>query len=213
MEIEKRIEQRKKVRAVQSGRLFNKNALKMLCAICDDYLEHRIRTDKVQEGVLKDIQFDIASINVRQEIKGTIADTDFEKEKVMSKETKLTHAAQVLLQAAEKAFEDGSRIRGLSLVKDSLVLLGNGYDRFTRETTQEPTESEIKAMDQPAESEKDTVDQPASERVQAANEVSGRIEERLKDRQPSESSNEPKPDAGVVSDPDKSQNRDVNGVT
>ena len=74
MRIEERIAERKKIRAKQRGRIWRKNALKMLCEIQDDYLEHRIESDKVQEGILKDIQGDIASINIRQEIKGTIAD-------------------------------------------------------------------------------------------------------------------------------------------
>ena len=194
MTIEERIERRKKIRTRQVGRIWRKNALKMLCAICDDYLEHRIRADKVQEGVLKDIQFDIASINIRQEIEGTIADINFERKKVMSKETRITHGAQVLLQEAEKAFEIGDRIRGISLVKDSLVFLGNGYEQLTTEATQ------------PAESEKDTVDLPASESAESAPEPAA--------EQPAESSNEPKPGAikpfelpkskdgaGVVSEP------------
>lgn len=75
MKIEERIAERRKVRAKLSGRIWRKNALKMLCEILDDYLEHRIRTDKVQEGILKDIQDDITYINIRQEIEGTIADS------------------------------------------------------------------------------------------------------------------------------------------
>ena len=56
MGIEERIAERKKIRAKQKGRIWRKNAFKMLCEIQDDYLEHRIESDKVQEGILKDIQ-------------------------------------------------------------------------------------------------------------------------------------------------------------
>ena len=40
----------------------------------DDYIEHRMETDKVLEGILKDIQGSLADINLRQEVEGTIAD-------------------------------------------------------------------------------------------------------------------------------------------
>ena len=56
MGIKEKIAERKKIRAKQSGRIWRKNALKMLCEIQDDYLEHRIESDKVTQGILKDIQ-------------------------------------------------------------------------------------------------------------------------------------------------------------
>lgn len=37
----------------------------MLCEILDDYLEQKIQSDKVLEGILKDIQGDIAGIRER----------------------------------------------------------------------------------------------------------------------------------------------------
>lgn len=146
----------------------------------------------------------------------------------MSKETKLTYAAQVLLQGAEKDFEKGNRDRGIALIKDSLVLLGNGYEKLTKETATPLTESETEAMNQPDEDELNKVaglqdaagpaaEQPVEQnpyeqeagaikpfKLPESKDSAGVVSEPAKE--------ESKPDAGVVSEPDKSQSKPGSGV-
>lgn len=59
-----RIEERQKIRAeiAQKGR-DDCNALLLISESLDDYIEHRIKTDKVLEGILKDIQGNISTMS------------------------------------------------------------------------------------------------------------------------------------------------------
>lgn len=60
MTIEERITERKKIRAIIAGAEQNKNPaesiLLLISESLDDYIVHRIETDKTLEGILKDIQ-------------------------------------------------------------------------------------------------------------------------------------------------------------
>ena len=61
MTIKERIEARHKVRAKLMKKRRQDTALVLISHSIDDYLEHRIETDKVQEGILKDIQGNVAN--------------------------------------------------------------------------------------------------------------------------------------------------------
>ena len=62
MKIEKRIEERKKIRAKIAEADPRETNFLLISEILDDYLEHRIEADKVLVEILKDIQGNIASI-------------------------------------------------------------------------------------------------------------------------------------------------------
>lgn len=218
MKIEERIAERKKIRAKQSGRLWRKNALKMLCAICDDYLEHRIRADKVQEGILKDIEGDIAGINIAQgdmNIRSELVYT-FEKEKIMEFKQILNRAEGIIINAKSFAYND--------IMSEAQGQLLNLKDFLNRELVNKPAESEIDTVDLPAEqpdplaevgdrmAEKmskpaaEPAPEPAaeSESKPGAGVVGGAAEPAAEQ--------ESAPGAGVVSKPEKSQNKDGSGV-
>lgn len=65
-----RIEERQKIRAEIASRDFGRreDILLLISESLDDYLEHRIETDKVIVGILKDIQGDIALMTDYDEI-------------------------------------------------------------------------------------------------------------------------------------------------
>ena len=71
MKIKERIEERQKIRAEIANREgfsdFHRgeNTLLLISESIDDYIKHRIQTDKVQEGILKDIQGNLAEVNIR----------------------------------------------------------------------------------------------------------------------------------------------------
>lgn len=60
----KRIEDRQKIRAKIAQHTENRteSTLLLISESLDDYIEHRIQSDKVLEGILKDIQGNLASM-------------------------------------------------------------------------------------------------------------------------------------------------------
>lgn len=64
MDIKTRIEERKKIRAEIADHITNcqESTFLLISQAIDDYLEHRVETDKVIVGILKDIQGNLASI-------------------------------------------------------------------------------------------------------------------------------------------------------
>lgn len=68
MTIKERIAERRKLRAILNGQTINANESTLLLTSesIDDYIEHRIDADKVLAGILKDIQGNIAAMNVER---------------------------------------------------------------------------------------------------------------------------------------------------
>lgn len=68
-----RIKERKEIRAQIAGRDHNETVLLLISESIDDYLEHRIQSDKVVEGILKDIKGDISRCEdcIAEKIPGT----------------------------------------------------------------------------------------------------------------------------------------------
>lgn len=62
MTIEGRIADRQKVRARIAKKRRRYTALLLISNSIDDYIEYRIKADKVFEGILKDIRGDVASM-------------------------------------------------------------------------------------------------------------------------------------------------------
>lgn len=68
MTIKEKIAERQKIRAEigisREGKIRAEDILLLISESIDDYIEHRIRTDKVLQGIFLDIQSNISDIQV-----------------------------------------------------------------------------------------------------------------------------------------------------
>lgn len=71
MSLKERIQQKEEVRQAIAGRDQKQTAFLLISESIDDYIKHRIESDKVLEGIVQDIQGDIASLAIREEVKST----------------------------------------------------------------------------------------------------------------------------------------------